>query len=139
MDPTDLMTQESKKKYMDRLSNLYPGKILSSDSSYQFKTKAGQKKWVLLNSHITCHDGRPRKADIVLTDITLLKEIEKELIAYQSKLKQLSVQLSKSEESQRRQLASQLHESVSQELVCGTVKTQCLGKNVRCPPILCPD
>ena len=133
MDPLELMTEESRKIYVERLSQRLSGKILSPDSSYEFTTKSGQRIWVLLNSNITYKDGQPRKADIVLIDITPLKKIGNKLNNYQSKLKQLSIQLSKSEETQRRRLASRLHESVSQELFAAQLKINTLEKSLDDP------
>lgn len=130
MDPLRLMTAESRKVYDDRLSKRMAGEKVTTDSVYGFFTKSGQKKWVLLNANITHKDGRPWKADIVLTDITHLKEVETELRDYQEKLRQLSIQLTNSEESQRRQLASQLHESVSQELFAAQLKLNALENSL---------
>jgi PAS domain S-box-containing protein len=134
-NPLELMTEESRAVFVERLSQRQAGRILSSDSVYQFITKDGQTKWVLLNSNITYDAGQPRKADIVLIDITHLKEIENKLISYQSKLKKLSVQLSRSEESQRRLLASRLHESVSQELFAAQLKLNELQKSMDDPKV----
>jgi len=50
------------------------------------------------------------------------------LVRYQSKLKQLSIELSKSEESQKRHLASRLHEGVGQELFVAQLKLNELEK-----------
>ncbi len=133
MNPVDLMTEDSKNIYLELLSQRLSGKILPTGNSYQFITKSGQRKWVLLNSNITYKEEQPQKADIVLIDITHLKEVENELIRYQERLKQLSIQLSKAEENQRRQLASQLHESVSQELFVAQLKLNVLEKVLNDP------
>lgn len=130
LNPMDLMTEESRKIYAKRFSQRLSGEKISSDNAYQFISKSGQKKWVLLNTNITFKDEHPQKAEAVLTDITHLKEVESKLISYQSKLKQLSVQLSRSEESQRHQLASRLHESVSQELFAAQLKVNALEKSI---------
>ena len=130
MDPLSLMTEESRTIYDDRLSKLMAGEKVTPDSVYGFFTKNGQKKWVLLNTNIIHKQGRPWKADIVITDITHLKKVETELRDYQEKLRQLSIQLTNSEESQRRQLASQLHESVSQELFAAQLKLNALENSL---------
>lgn len=131
MDPLDLMTEESRKIYNDRLAQIMSGKVVSPESVYAFCTRNGGKKWVQLNTNIIYEDGWPCKADIIVTDITPLKEAENELISYQSKLRELGAKLSKSEESQRRQLASQLHESVSQELFVAQLKLNVLEKSLQ--------
>ncbi len=133
LDPMDLMTEESRILYTKRFSQRLSGEEISPDCAYQFFTKSGRKKWVLLNTNITYKGSQLFKAEVVITDITQLKEIENELVNYQSKLKQLSVQLSRSEESQRRQLASRLHESVSQELFAAQLKLNALEKSLDDP------
>jgi len=135
INPMDLMTEESKKIYVKRFSQRLSGEIVSPDSTYQFITKSGQKKWVLLNTNINYKAGQLHKADVVVTDITRLKEVENKLVSHQSKLKQLSIELSKSEESQRRQLASRLHESVSQELFVAQLKLNTLEKSLDAPEL----
>jgi len=130
MNPMDLMTEESKKIYARRFAKRLAGEIISPDSIYQFLSKSGQKKWVQLNTNVNYKDGQIFKADVVVTDITRLKAVESELVHYQSKLKKLAIELSKSEESQRRQLASQLHESVSQELFAAQLKLNALEKSL---------
>jgi len=128
MNPMDLMAEESKKIYSRRFSQRLAGEIISPDSIYQFISKSGQKKWVQLNTNINYKDGQPYKADVVVTDISHLKAVESELVRYQSKLKQLSIELSKSEESQKRHLASRLHEGVGQELFVAQLKLNELEK-----------
>ncbi len=133
MNPMDLMTEESKKIFARRFSQRLEGKNVSPESAYQFVSKNGQTKWVLLNTNITYQEDLLRKAEVILTDITHLKEIENKLVGYQSKLRQLSIQLSKTEEIQRRQLASQLHESVSQELFAAQLKLNAFEKSLDDP------
>jgi len=133
MNPIDFFTHESKKKYSNRLSRLFSGEIISKEIVYQISTKNAEVKWVLLNTNITYKDKLPRKANVVITDITKLKLTEKELLKYQSQLKQLSIQLSKSEEKQRRNLASQLHDRVSQELFVAQLQLNSLERSLDNP------
>jgi len=133
MNPMDLMTEESKKIYARRFAQRLAGEIISPDSIYQFLSKSGQKKWVQLNTNVNYKDGQIFKADVVVTDITRLKAVESELVRYQSKLKKLAIELSKSEESQKRHLASRLHESVSQELFAAQLKLNALEKSLDDP------
>ena len=130
MNPMDLLTEDSKQIYTKRFSKRLAGETISPDSAYEFVAKSGKKKWVILNTHISHEDGRPVKANVVLTDITHLKEVETELISYQEKLRQLTIQLSKTEENQRRQIASRLHESVGQELFVAQLKLNALERSL---------
>ncbi len=116
MNPLDLMTEESRQIYENRFQTLITGGTIGSDMAYQMIVKSGEYKWVLFNTKITFSDGQPEKASVVLSDITEMKRIEGKLLEYQAKLQGLSMQLSKTQETERRKLASQLHDNVSQEL-----------------------
>ena len=133
MEPMAFLTKESQKIFTKRLFQRLSDKTVSSDSTYQLITKSGHKKWILLNTNVIYQEGLLRKANVVISDITHLKEVENKLIGYQSKLKQLSIQLSKTEEFQRRELASRLHESASQELFVAQLKLNTLEKSIDDP------
>ncbi len=136
MNPIDFLTAESRKKFSNRLSRLFSGEAISQEIFYQIVTKNAEEKWVILNTNITYKDKQPRKANVVITDITKLKSTEEKLLKYQSQLKQLSIQLSKSEENQRRNLASQLHDRVSQELFVAQLQINSLGTSLDSPELL---
>ena len=116
MNPLDLMTEDSREVYENRFQTLAAGGTLGSDMAYQMIAKSGTYKWVLFNTRIFFSDGRPEKASVVLSDITEMKRIEAKLLEYQAKLQGLSIKLSKTQETERRKLASRLHDNVSQEL-----------------------
>lgn len=116
MSVFDLMTEESQIAYKQRYDRLLAGEAISPDAIYQLVTKNGEIRWVLINTNRPFLDGKPDIANVVLSDITELKRIENQFLEYQSKLKSLSVRLSKTQEDERRRLASRLHDSVSQEL-----------------------
>jgi len=129
MNPLDLMTEESRQIYENRFQTLIAGGTIGSDMAYQMIAKSGKYKWVLFNTKITFSDGQPEKASVVLSDITEMKRIEGKLLEYQAKLQGLSMQLSKTQETERRKLASQLHDSVSQELFVAQLQLNALAKH----------
>jgi len=133
VNPLRLMTEESQKIFAERLSRLRAGKNIPHEVSYQLITKQNKIKWILLNPRIIFKHQQPHKANVIITDITHLKKIERESLDYQSKLKQLSIRMSTSEETQRRELASQLHEGVSQELFVAQLKLNALEKSLDNP------
>lgn len=126
----DLLSEESRKNYMKRYHRLLSGGSISPDVIYQVVTKSGGVRWVLLNTSRTFLDGQPDKANIVLSDITELKRIENQFLDYQAKLKSLSIQLSKTQENERRMLASRLHDSVSQELFAAQLQLNALENKI---------
>ena len=133
MNPFNLMPDESQKLFAERISQLRAGKSVAPDVVYQLISKQNKIKWILFNPSITFKHQQPDTAKIVIIDISHLKEVESKLLDYQSKLKKLSIRMSKSEETQRRQLASQLHESVSQELFAAQLKLNALEKSLNDP------
>ena len=106
---------------------------IADDAAYEFFTKSGEKKWVLLTANISPEGRLPQKADIIAIDITRIKEAEARLLDYQARLKALTVELSRTEERQRRDLASQLHEGVSQELFAAQLKLASLKHSITDP------
>lgn len=128
MNPLDLMTEESRNLYEKRLQTLLAGKQLNHDMAYEMIARSGAYKWVLFNTRITFADRQPQKASVVLTDITEMKRIEAKLLEYQARLKGLTIQLSKTQETERRKLASQLHDSVSQELFVAQLQLNAMAK-----------
>lgn len=131
--PLDFMTPESQALFKERRAALLAGKPISSEIEYQVVSKSGQIKWVLINTHITHRNGKPTIADVIVTDISYLKQIEMELLQYQVKLKGLSIKLSMTEEAQRRELASQLHDRVSQELFVAQLQLAAFEKSLNDP------
>jgi len=114
--PAEFLTEESKIRFLERLSKIMSGEPVPQDVVYQGVGKNGEIQWFLLNENITYQNGQPDQANIVITEITKLKKTENKLIEYQEKLKRLSIRLSMVEEDQRRSMASHLHEAIGQEL-----------------------
>jgi PAS domain S-box-containing protein len=64
----------------------------------------------------------------IILDITERKKAEQKLIDYQAKLKSLASQLTLAEERERRRLATELHDRISQALVVSKIKLDALRK-----------
>lgn len=116
MNPIDLLTNESRNDFVRHLSMINSSEEFSEKIVYQINSKQGEIKWVMVHSHFSYDHGQPQKANVVLSDITPLKLTENQLLEYQRRLKKLSIQLSMTEENQRREMASVLHDQISQEL-----------------------
>jgi signal transduction histidine kinase len=65
----------------------------------------------------------------LVEDITECKEAEQKLIDYQTQLKSLASQLTLAEEQERRRLAIELHDRISQALVISKIKLEALRKS----------
>jgi len=66
---------------------------------------------------------------ILYEDITERKQAEQKLLDYQEQLKSLASQLSLAEERERRYIAIELHDRISQSLVIAKVKLDALGES----------
>jgi PAS domain S-box-containing protein len=67
----------------------------------------------------------------VITDITERKQAEQKLLEDQAQLKSLASQLTLAEEHERRRLATELHDRISQALVISKIKLDALRKSGR--------
>ena len=133
MNPLDLLTDESRKLYLDRLGRILSGQEIPRSEIYQSLSKDNRPVWWVLNSTIIHRDGRADTANVMTTDITDIKESERRLLEYQDKLKRLSIRLSMAEEDQRRALASHLHETIGQELFVLQLQLAAFEKTINHP------
>jgi PAS domain S-box-containing protein len=70
--------------------------------------------------------GKPQFAIALFEDITERRESESKIRAYQEQLRSLASELSLTEERERRQLATVLHDHIAQMLVMAKTKFDCL-------------
>ena len=116
MNFLDLLSGESRKTITERLKFIMDEGTVDENLECQIVDRQGKMIWALLNSHRHSENGRTNRATVVITDITQLKQTENRLLEFQGQLRSLAKELSMSEEKQRRLLATQLHDRVSQEL-----------------------
>ncbi len=75
-------------------------------------------------------DGNITELVGITKDITEHKKAEEKLLDYQAKLKSLASQLSVTEESERRRIATELHDQIGQSLVFSKLKLDELQQSV---------
>jgi PAS domain S-box-containing protein len=92
------------------------------------KTKEGNK--IILETKIVdvCDEVGEIYFYGVSRDITARKKTERKLHTYQNKLRSLSSQLTLAEEKERRKIASDLHDNISQSLSISLIKLGLLGE-----------
>lgn len=79
MNPYDVLTDESKDLFIERLKKSLSGEEISDSVLYSLYKKDGQKIWVILtNRFITNAEGAAVGSHVVIHDISELKEAERE-------------------------------------------------------------
>ena len=71
-------------------------------------------------------DGKPTGVIGMTRDITERKQAEQKIFEYQKRLKQLASQLTLIEEQERRQIAGEIHDEISQTLAMAKIKLDAL-------------
>ncbi len=83
MDPLDLLTEESKRVYLERFKTLLAGKQVIPTVEHTILKKDGQKLNVILNNDFVFENGRLKGALVVVHDISELKQAQEEKIKAQ--------------------------------------------------------
>ena len=79
MNPFDLLDDEGKAVFRERIRRKLAGEVISDSVEYKSKTKDGQEVYGVLNMTFTYKDGKPERAVVVAHDITERKRAEGEL------------------------------------------------------------
>jgi len=83
MDPIDILTEESKRVFLERLETFFAGKQIFPTAEYTIVKKNGQKISVMLNNDFVFENGRLKGAVVVVHDISQLKQAQEEKIKAQ--------------------------------------------------------
>ncbi|MBW1861364.1 MAG: PAS domain S-box protein, partial [Deltaproteobacteria bacterium] len=70
MSPFDIMPQDGKRLFSERLAKLFAGETVSENVEFNIQGKDGREFWVLLNSNILYENKKPKGATVVVNDIT---------------------------------------------------------------------
>ncbi|MGE5842470.1 MAG: PAS domain S-box protein [Deltaproteobacteria bacterium] len=79
MSPFDILTDESKALFMERLTKIFAGEKVPETVEYTIRTKDGRIIWVILNHKLIYDQGFPRGARAVVHNITERKLAEQAL------------------------------------------------------------
>jgi len=89
MSALDILTEESQKRFLDRLDNLFNGKQLPRTVEYKARAKDGREFWIFLDARYEYdRDGKPSGATVVAHDITDRKKAEEEKLRLEDQLQQ---------------------------------------------------
>ena len=119
--PEDLETTE---KHAQRL---LAGEVSSYQIEKRYLTKDKRAVWVNLTSSILRDQrGEPQYVLGILENITDRKQAEEKVHCYEQKLRAIALELTLTQEQERRRLAVELHDHLSQDLVVSHMKLQAL-------------
>jgi PAS domain S-box-containing protein len=76
MSPFDILSEESKTRFMERITKVLAGQKVPETAEFNIRTKDGKDLWVLLNAKIVYDQGFPKGARAVVHNITELKQAE---------------------------------------------------------------
>jgi PAS domain S-box-containing protein/putative nucleotidyltransferase with HDIG domain len=79
MTPFDILTDESKALFMQRMTKIFAGEKVPQAVEYTIKTKDGRIIWVILNHKLIYDQGFPKGARAVVHNITERKLAEEAL------------------------------------------------------------
>jgi PAS domain S-box-containing protein/putative nucleotidyltransferase with HDIG domain len=79
MSPFDILTDESKALFMERMTKIFAGEQVPEAVEYTIKTKDGRIIWIILNHKLIYEKGFPKGARAVVHNITERKLAEQAL------------------------------------------------------------
>ena len=90
MNPLDLLTPDSRKRFLKRLAALRRGETPLPEVEFQAYKKDGSTTWVLLNAQFHKHNGSFNKATVVVHDIQKRKMLERKLQRSEKRFRSLA-------------------------------------------------
>ncbi|MCX5821524.1 MAG: PAS domain S-box protein [Deltaproteobacteria bacterium] len=76
MNPVDILTEESRLRFLDRLAKFLAGETVPETVSFEICKKNGERVWLLLNNRFIFENGILRGAHVIAHNITAIKEAE---------------------------------------------------------------
>jgi PAS domain S-box-containing protein len=116
---------ESRSFIDDKRRKIQRGELTDNRFEYRIIRKDGQTRDLEISvKHIQIENDT--YALSTFRDITERKQAEQKILEYQNRLKMLAIQLTLVEEQERRRIAGQLHDEVSQTLAMAKIKLDLL-------------
>jgi PAS domain S-box-containing protein len=117
----DHVAPESREMIRGFMEKAKKGDVLPARFEYKIICKNGLIKDIEISTVKVSIEGQ-KYTQSTFRDITERKKAEEQLLDYQAKLKSLASQLSITEESERRRIATELHDQIGQSLVFSKLK-----------------
>lgn len=117
MGPLDILTDESREAFVERLNRLRRGESVPETVEFRIVGKQGKVFWVILNVRYFWEDGLATRATVVVHNISDIKQAEQALKESETRLRFLSSQLINAQEEERKRVARELHDQLGQDLM----------------------
>jgi PAS domain S-box-containing protein/putative nucleotidyltransferase with HDIG domain len=79
LGPSDILTEESQKIFLERMTKIFSGEKVPETVEFKIRTKDRRELWALLKPQIFFENGLPKRATVVVHDITEHKLSEEAL------------------------------------------------------------
>ena len=89
LDPFDILTDDSKRLFMERHSKSFDDKDVPEIVEYKVRGKDGHEFWVMLNSKVFYEGDKPISVTVVAHDITARKKAEIKLKKSEAKFRDI--------------------------------------------------
>jgi PAS domain S-box-containing protein len=90
LHPLDILTEKSKERFFERQAKALAKEPIPETVEYKIKGKNEREFWVILNSRLEYEAGIPRRATIVVHDITERKQAEEQVLRLQNLLQNIT-------------------------------------------------
>jgi PAS domain S-box-containing protein len=130
MGPYDIMDEESKALFSERLQKMSTGEAVSGAVEYKARAKGGREFWVVVNTRPVRKNGKVKGATAVVHDITERKRAEEALKQSEDRLRSLSSELMKAQENERLRISKELHDELGQSLALLKHRVRSIQKKI---------
>ena len=121
---------------MEKINRLLRGEIRSFQNELMIETRRRQKVWGhLTTSVLRDGEGHPFSIFQMIENIHERKRSEQQVLDYQERLQSLASELSLSEERERRQIATNLHDRIGQSLAFARLKLAAMNHEINHPAV----
>lgn len=113
-----LVHPDDKDTVLNKISSLSEESRAQFDFEYRMHSSDKSYRWIHSKGRLLSKDqqGKPLRLIGIHTDITERKKSEQAILNYQQRLKDLAGELTRTQERERRLIATQLHDNVGQSL-----------------------
>jgi two-component system cell cycle sensor histidine kinase/response regulator CckA len=79
LSPLDILSDESGRLFSERLRKLFAGEKIPEVAEFKIRAKNGREFWVRMHSRVLYENGEPKRATVIVHDISDLKSAEEAL------------------------------------------------------------